>query len=139
MNLSRAAFLPLLALPLVGCGSNVIPSSGEAHDIACRGYVLTVGNDDRAHVADLISTAQDQGNDVTTDAALGKIRGAAATAGSSPGLSDRDYALFRAVVERIDAVAGSQKVLDDGTTMSTSVTSLTSLSKAVAAVHKLCY
>lgn len=140
MKISRVALLPLLVLPLAACGSNVVPSSGEAHTMACRGYVLTVGNDDKAHVADLISQVSDGGSDdISADPVLLKVRGAAASAGSTAGLSDDDFARFRALVEKIDGLTAQQKVLDDGTTTGLPVTSLARLSKAVNAVHKLCY
>jgi len=140
MKISRAALLPLLVLPLAACGSNVVPSSGEAHTMACRGYVLSVGNDDKAHVADLISHVSDGGSDdITADPILLKVRGAAASAGSTSGLSDGDFARFRALVEKIDALSVQQKILDDGTATALPVTALAHLSTAVTAVHKLCY
>ena len=90
--------------------------------MACRGYVLTVGNDD-----------------ISADPYLVKVRSAAASAGSTAGLSDNDFARFRAVVEKIDALTAQQKILDDGTTTGLPVTTLARLSKAVTAVHALCY
>ena len=140
MKTRALLLLPLLALIVSGCGSSsVVPSKDEAHTMACRGYVLTIGSEDKTHVDDLVSQAPYEGDSFRDDSILGKMRAAAVTAGSTAGLSDGDYAVFRSVVENVDELAVGQKVLDDGSTMSVTATAMAALDKAVAAVHKLCY
>jgi len=140
MKSRTAAVAALLALPLAACGASpVVPSADEAHTMACRGYVLTVGKEDTAHVKKLIDDAGYLDDDLNADPTLAKVRTAAASAGSTAGLSETDFARFRSLVEKLDGLAEDQKVLDDGTTMSTSATAMAALSKAVAGVHKLCY
>ena len=94
---------------------------------------------DSTHVKELIDQASDGGYSVDSDPVLAKIRTAATAAGSTAGLSDEDFARFRTLIEEVDALAQDAKVLDDGTTMSLSATRLVTLSKAVKAVHRLCY
>ncbi|RNL78353.1 hypothetical protein EFL95_04410 [Nocardioides marmorisolisilvae] len=125
-------------LPLAACGSNVVPSSGEAHTMACRGYVLSVGDADTRHAKELLAEAPTDGDGIESDTVLVKVRGAAVTAGQTPGLSDDDFARFRALVEVVAGLPGKIKDLDDGTRVLGSA-DLVALTKAVAAVHKLCY
>ena len=138
MNRSRAALLPFLLLPLVACGSKVLPSADEAHTMACRGYVLAIGATDLEHVKELIAQAPYSGDDVAADTVLAKVRQAAVAAGTSPGLSAADFSRFRAVVEAMDGAAAGVKTGDDGTT-TLDAAAILPLQKAVAAVHRLCY
>jgi hypothetical protein len=132
----------LLSVPFVivtACGSS---SSGtgedEARAIACRGYVLNVGQADSDAVKEFRSQA---GVDVDIDethASLDPIRTAAVSAGTAPGLSESDYAVFRKVVEGVVEALGGRLVLDDGSE-TLPLTAIKPLEAAVSGVHKLCY
>jgi hypothetical protein len=138
MKISRVVLL-LLVLPLAAaCGSNVVPSSGEAHTMACRSYVLTVGDTDKEHAKKLVDDAPYSSAGIDADAILDKVRNAAASSGATAGLSDDDFSRFRQLVEVIDALPGKVKTLDDNSQLLASA-DLAALTKAVAQVHKLCY
>ena len=140
MKSRTTAVAALLALPLAACGASpVVPTADEAHTMACRGYVLTVGSDDAAHVKQIIDQATYLDDGIDADPVLAKIRAAAASAGSTAGLSETDFARFRTLVVKLDALNANQRVLDDGTTQGVSATAMQALSTAVARVHKLCY
>ncbi|MFL6108925.1 MAG: hypothetical protein ACJ716_10360 [Marmoricola sp.] len=138
MKLSRVALLVLPLAVLTACGSDPVPSAREAHTMACRGYVLTIGNTDATHAKELVDAGPDSTDGINSDEVLAKVRGAAASAGVTAGLSDDDFARFRTLVQVIDGLPGKVQDLDDGSRV-LSAADLDALTRAVAAVHKLCY
>jgi hypothetical protein len=65
------------------------------------------------------------------------VRAAAVAAGTTAGLSEKDFALFRAVVSAVDATDAGATLLDDGTT-SLPEAVIVKFQTAVTAVHKRC-
>ena len=137
MRFSRALPLAVLVLlALSACGSNSpVPSSDQAITAACRGYVLSVGDADLAKAKELIASVPYSGDG---DDVLNGIQAAAVEAGRGAGLSDKDFALFRAEVEALNRITGSATVDDQGNP-TVGIKQVLAFQKAAEAVHKRCY
>src|SRR5690349_16753825 len=131
----------ILLLPLAvltACGSSVVPSADQAHTMACRGYVLAVGNGDTKHVKELIAESPYSTDQEQSDTVLAKMRTAAVSSGATAGLSDGDFQRFRKIVEGIDGLVDQAVSLNDGS-MEVPTTALQAVVDASAAVHEVCY
>ena len=143
-RISRAVAIATLVIAgsagFTACGTDEapLPSAEQARAAACRGYVLDVGDVDVAKAKELMAAAGPGVDADSTNDALAPVRVAAVTAGRTAGLSDADFALFRAVVESVDAIRAGILFLDDGST-SLGAAPIAQFQKDVGAVHKRCY
>lgn len=107
----------LLALTASACGSEPeaapLPSAADARTAACRGYVLTVGDRDASAITTLRDGAGFADPDATAEA-LAPLRAAAVDAALAPGLSEADFALFRAVADEVDDLQAAVDIDQEG-------------------------